>query len=93
MVRGLIGPVQPFHNLFEWAVFFENSIVVGKSKHLGNPEGKVFSKLFCEFHDGQRISAAAGSDELKVFRKLCEPLGRMRMARIQGPTPRLSDTG
>ena len=34
-VRSLIGPVQPFHDLFEWTVFFRHSIVVGKS----NPPG------------------------------------------------------
>ena len=54
-------------------MFFGNSIVIGKSKYLGNLEGKIFPKFLREFHGGQRISAVAVGDELEVFRKLCEP--------------------
>ena len=52
-VRSLIGPVQSFYDLFERTVFLRHSIVVGKSDHLGDLEGKVFAKLFCEFHGGK----------------------------------------
>ena len=49
-VRSLVGPVQPFYDLFKGTVLFRHSIVVGKSNHLGDLERKVFAKLFCEFH-------------------------------------------
>ena len=73
-VRSLIGPVQPFHDLFEWTVFFRHSIVVGKSNHLGDLEGKVLAKLFCEFHGGKRIGAIAVRNEFEVFRELLKSL-------------------
>lgn len=50
VIVGNLGPVQPFHDLFERTVFFRHSIVVGKSNHLGDLERKVFARLFCEFH-------------------------------------------
>ena len=73
-VRSLIGPVQSFYDLFERTVFLRYSIVVGKSDHLGDLEGKVFAKLFCEFHGGKRIGAVAVSNEFEVFRELLKPL-------------------
>lgn len=73
-VRSLIGPVQSFYDLFERTVFLRHSIVVGKSDHLGDLEGKVFAKLFCEFHGGKRIGAVAVSNEFEVFRELLKPL-------------------
>ncbi len=68
-VRNLVGTVQPFHDLFEWAVFFGNSIVVGKSNHLSDLEREVLSKLLCEFHGGKRISTIAISDKFESFRQ------------------------
>lgn len=73
-VRSLIGPVQPFHDLFEWTVFFRHSIVVGKSNYLGDLERKVFAKLFCEFHGGKRIGAITVRNEFEVFRELLKSL-------------------
>ena len=73
-VRSLIGSVEPFHDLFEWTVFFRHSIVVGKSNHLGDLERKVFAKLFCEFHGGKRIGAVAVSNEFEVFREFLKSL-------------------
>ena len=35
-VRSLIGAVEPFDHLFEWAVLCRNSIVVGKSNDLSD---------------------------------------------------------
>lgn len=67
-VRSLIGAVEPFDHLFEWAVFRRNSIVVGKSNNLSDSECKVFSKLLHEFHGSKRICTVAVSNELKVFR-------------------------
>lgn len=52
-VGSLIGTVQPLHDLFERAVFFGNSIVVGKSNALGDRKGEILSKLLCEFHGGK----------------------------------------
>ena len=45
-VGGLIGAVQPFDHLLEWTVFPGNGIVVGKSDHLSDFEGKIFPELF-----------------------------------------------
>ena len=73
-VRSFIGAVEPLNHLFEWAVFCRNSIVVGKSNHLSDLEGKVFPKLFYEFHCSERIGTVAVSDELKVLRQFCESL-------------------
>ena len=73
-VRSFIGPVQPFDHLFEWPVFFRYSIIVGKSNHLCDLEGKVFAKLFCEFHGGKRIGAIAVRNEFEVFRELLKSL-------------------
>ena len=72
-VRGFIGAVEPLDHLFERAVFFGDGIVVGKSDHLCDPEGKILPELFCEFHCSERISTVAVSDELKFFRQLCKP--------------------
>ena len=69
-VRSLIGAVEPLDHLFEWSVFFRNSIVVGKSNHLSDFESKVFPELLYEFHCGERIGAVTVSDELKVFGQL-----------------------
>ena len=91
-IGSFIRTVQPFHDLFEWTVFFGYSIVVGKSNDLGDRKGKVFSKLLCELHCGKRVSAVAVRNKLKVFRQFLRPRKAMRIARIQGPTPRLSDT-
>ena len=73
-VRSLVRAVQPFNHLFERAVFFRNSIVVGKSKNLGNGEGKVFTKLFCEFHCSKRICTVTVRNKFKVFREFCKPM-------------------
>lgn len=73
-VRSLIGPVQSFYDLFERTVFLRHSIVVGKSDHLGDLEGKVLAKLLCEFHGGKWIGAVAISDEFEVFREFLKPL-------------------
>ena len=73
-VRSLIGPVQPFHDLFERTVFFRHSIVVGKPNHLGDLERKVFAKLFCEFHGSKWIGAVAIRNEFEVFRELLKSL-------------------
>ena len=73
-VRSLIGAVEAFNHLFERAVFRGNGIVVGKPDDLCDFECKVFSKLFNEFHGGERIGTVAVSDELKLFRQLCKPL-------------------
>ena len=73
-VRSLIGPVQPFHDLFERTVLFRHSIVVGKSDHLGDLERKVFAKLLCEFHGGKWIGTVAVSNEFEVFRELLKSL-------------------
>lgn len=69
-VRSLIGAVEPFAHLFKRAVFRGDGIAVGKSDDLGDPEGKVFSRLFCEFHGGEWIGAVAVSDEPELFREL-----------------------
>ena len=75
-VRSLIGAVQPLDHLFEWTVFRRNSVVVGKSNHLSDFEGKVFPELLYEFHCGERIGTVAVSDELKILRQPCESLER-----------------
>ena len=73
-VRSLIGAVEPFDHLFEWAVFCRNSIVVGKSNDLSDLKGKIFPELLCEFHCSERIGTVAVSDELKVLRQFCKSL-------------------
>ena len=73
-VRSLIGAVEPFDHLFEWAVLCRNSIVVGKSNDLSDLEGEVFPELLCKFHCGERIGTVAVSDELKVLRQFCKSL-------------------
>ncbi len=73
-VGGLIGAVQPFDHLLEWTVFPGNGIVVGKSDHLSDFEGKIFPELFYELHCGQWVGAVTVSNELKIFRQLCKPL-------------------
>ena len=73
-VRSLIGAVEPFDHLFEWTVLRRNRIVVGKSNDLSDLEGKVFPKLLCKFHCGERIGTVAVSDELKVLRQFCKSL-------------------
>ncbi len=73
-VRNLIGAVELFNHLLEWAVFRRNSIVVGKSDDLGDPEGESFAKFFGEHHCGKWISTVTVSDELKVFRQFCQSL-------------------
>ena len=72
-VRSFVGAVEPFNHLFERTVSCRDSIVVGKSNHLGDFEGKVFPELFYEFHCGERIGTVAVSDELKVFGQFCKP--------------------
>lgn len=72
-VGSFIGAVEPFDHLFEWAVFRRDSILVGKSNDLSDSEGKVFPKLFYEFHCSKGVSTVTVSDELKVFRQLCKP--------------------
>jgi len=73
-VGSLIGAVEPFNHLFEWAVFRRNGIVVDKPNDLSDLERKVFAKLLDEFHCGERIGAVAVSDELKVLRQFCKSL-------------------
>ena len=75
-VRSLIGAVQPLDHLFEWAVFRRNSVVVGKSNHLSDFEGKVFPELLYEFHCSEGIGTVAVSDELKILRQPCKSLER-----------------
>ena len=70
-VSSLIGAVEPLKQLLEWAVFCRNSIVVGKSNHLSDLEGKVFPELLYKFHCCERIGTVAVSDELEVFRQFC----------------------
>ena len=86
-VRSLIGPVQPFYDLFERTVFLRHSIVVGKSDYLGDLEGKVLAKLLCEFHGGQRIGAVAISDEFEVFREFLKSLEGHAHGKDTGPNP------
>ena len=86
-VRSLIGPVQPFYDLFERTVFLRHSIVVGKSDHLGDLEGKVPAKLLCEFYGGKRIGAVAISDEFEVFRKFLKPLEGHAHGKDTGSNP------
>ena len=73
-IGSFIRAVQPFHDLFEWAVVFGYSIVVGKSNDLGDRKGKVFSKLLCKLHCGKRVSAVAVRNEFKVVRQLFKSL-------------------
>ena len=68
-VGSLVGTVEPFDHLLEWTVLRGDGIVVGKSDDLGDLEGKVFSRLFCEFHGGEWIGAVAVGDELELFRE------------------------
>ena len=86
-VRSLIGPVQPFYDLFERTVFLRHSIVVGKADHLGDLEGKVPAKLLCEFYGGKRIGAVAISDEFEVFRKFLKPLEGHAHGKDTGSNP------
>ncbi len=72
-VRSLIGSVEPFDHLFEWAVFRRNSIVVGKPNDLSDREGKAFPELLYEFHSGEGIGAVTISNEFKVFGQLSKP--------------------
>ena len=69
-VGSLIGAVEPFDHLFERTVLCGDSIVVGKSDDLCDPEGKILSELFCEFHCSEGIGAVAVGDELEFFRQL-----------------------
>ncbi len=71
-VGSLIGAVKAFDHLLEWPVLHRNSIVVGKSDYLSDFESKAFSKFLDKLHCGERIGAVTVSDELKVFRQLCE---------------------
>ena len=71
-IGGLVGTVEPFDHLLERAVFFGNSIVVGKTNDLCDPERKGFPEFFEEFHCGEWIGAVAVSDELKFFRQPCK---------------------
>ena len=73
-VRSLIGPVQPFHDLFERAVFSRHSIVVGKSNDLSDLKDKIFAKLLCELYGSKWIGTVAVSDELEVFREFLKSL-------------------
>ena len=91
-VRGFISTVQSFNHLFEWTMFCRNSIVVGKSNDLSDGKSEIFAEFLCEFHSGKGISTVSVSNKFKVFRKLFEILEAIRIARMQGPTPRLSDT-
>lgn len=68
-VGSLIGSVEPLHDLFEWTVFLRYRIVVAKSNHLSDREGKVLAKFLCEFHGGKGISTVAVSNKSEVFRE------------------------
>ena len=72
-IRSLVSAVQPLDHLLERPVFCGDSIVVGKSDDLGDPEGKVLTELSYEFHSGKWVGTVTVSDELEVFRKLCKP--------------------
>ena len=73
-VRSLIRAVQPFDHLFEWTVFFRDSIVVGKSNDLSDLKGKDITEFFSELHCSKRIGAVAIRNEFKIFRKFCKLL-------------------
>ena len=86
-VRSLIGPVQSFYDLFERTVFLRHSIVVGKSDHLGDLEGKVLAKLLFEFHGGKGIGAVAIRDEFEVFREFLKLLEGHAHGKDTRPNP------
>src|SRR5699024_8168585 len=69
-IGSFIRAVQPFHDLFEWAVVFGYSIVVGKSNDLGDRKSKILSKLLCKLHCGKGVSAVAVRNKFKVIRQL-----------------------
>ena len=73
-VRSLIGPVQPFYDLFERMVFFRYSIVVGKPNYLSDRERKIPAKFLGEFHGGKGIGTVAVSNEFEGFRELLKSL-------------------
>ena len=73
-VRSPVGPVQPFHDLFERTVFIRYSIIVSKYNYLGDLECKVPAKFLCEFHGGKWIGAVAISNEFEGFQELLKPL-------------------
>lgn len=86
-VRSLIGSIQSFYDLLERTVFLRHSIVVGKSDHLGDLEGKVLAKLLCEFHGGKRIGAVAISDEFEVFGEFLKALEGHAHGKDAGSNP------
>ena len=73
-VRSLVGPVQPFYDLFKGTVFFRHSIVVGKSNDLSDLKGKIFAKLLCKLYGSKGIGTVAVSDKLEVFREFLKAL-------------------
>lgn len=68
-IRSLIGPVQAFDDLFERTIPAGDSIVIGESDDLGDPEREVFPKLFGEFHGGKWIGTVTVRNESKMSRE------------------------
>ena len=91
-VRSLIGTVQPFDHLFERTKFFGYFIVVGKSNYLSDFKLKFFTKLVEELLRCKRVGTIAVTIKRKFFGSSVKWRKAILMARMQGPTPRLSDT-
>ena len=90
-VGRFIGSVQALDHLLEWTELFGNRIVVGKPNHPGNAELESITKFMEELLGSQRIGTVTVC-ERKFFGSSLKCRKAMRIAMIQGPTPRLSET-
>lgn len=90
-VRGFISSVEPFDYLLVGTVSGRHLIVIGQSDHLCDVKFKLFAVLAEKLMGGERISAVSVSNKTEVFWKFFRCRNAIRIAKIQGPTPRLSD--
>ena len=86
-VGSLVGAVQAFDHLLERTIFSGNSIVVGKTKDLGDVEVKGVTEFMEELLSGQRIGAVSVGNQTEVFRKLFEVPERHAQCHDAGTDP------
>ena len=91
-VSGFKGSVEAFDHLLVRAELPGDSIIVCKPDHLGDVKPEAFPQFLCELQGSQRIGAVPIGNEPELFRSFSMPRNAMRMARMHGPTERLSET-
>ncbi len=91
-VSGFKGTVEPFGHLLVGTELPGDRIIVCEPDYLRDVKLEAFPQLLSELQGGQRIGAVPIGNEPELLRSFVRPWNAMRMARMQGPTDRLSET-